>query len=291
MLIELSDLDTSSEHSMSDIDNGASKPPAHAHSSCSHPDQFDPETFIFGSDSGSIEVGDTAPSMTRISVPEHGMLSYSDVPSDCGDESDSYSETSIFPRLSCCKNEQNLPKLVVCANSKFYHANCFSCSICRNQIRPPGCFATSVRQHGDTILCTECAERLERRRKVCQVCHRQIEDTNAAVQLKPGFFLHPNCLHCECCSRTPEKARDFSICEGKDKSFVLCSDCISIMNGNGTPAPTDMYIGRFIKDILPINFVDRCQRCSGRFKNLGFMFQQQRILCVDCGLQVLQTQK
>ena len=271
MLIELSDLD-SSESCVQETHDDSTAP-----TTAPLPEPFDVENFLFGSDSGGIELDDL--SVPHLAIPEKEMFS-------CSDTDEDTESSPTAPHLTCCPNEP-LPKLVLCAHSKLYHASCFNCSICKNQIKPPGCFATVARQHRETVLCTECAERLETKKKLCKVCHRDIDNVKCAVQLKPGYFVHPACLHCACCSRTPGVAKTFSICEGQDKDYVLCSDCISVMNGNGTPDHVDSFVGRFIKDILPATFIDRCQRCRCKFKNLGFVFHQQMILCVECGFQYL----
>ncbi|KAK8835420.1 hypothetical protein M9Y10_020290 [Tritrichomonas musculus] len=200
-----------------------------------------------------------------------------------------------------CHPDEELPPVAVCMCEKLFHPECNKCSKCLKQCIRGKAFINKIDDsHNLNILCMNCAEEIDKNRIICQVCLEEIQKEeisnkkdrkNTATELRKRFWVHKECLHCQICGLSERKAYQCIKNRDKTKNYIICLDCASIMNGGGTLKTMDPFVGRFIDDILPSDFCKQCQNCHQKLTCNGFVFANQRILCVNCGRSLIQEKK
>jgi hypothetical protein len=175
------------------------------------------------------------------------------------------------------------PARALCLDGHLYHAKCVRCALCQSQIRPTACFVAAW--SSDPILyCPECAARVKERQKLCRVCRTAIG--SHGEQLHAALWAHAGCKHCYVCSRRVPQVRAFTVVFNKKEGFIVCSDCLAVMNGVDFGERVDSFVGKLIPNILPPTFRSHC-RCGKKFKNLVFVCVNNSAVCIDCRLPQL----
>lgn len=200
-----------------------------------------------------------------------------------------------------CHPDDPLPPVAVSMCCQLFHPECIRCRQCSKQIKQGKFFLKEIDENSNMVVfCMDCAQKIEKLKKICRICKEEIKDEeisnknekkNKATELKKGFFIHKDCLHCQICGFSKGKSFQCVKDKSKTKTYVICLDCASIMNGGGTSKKISPFVGRFIEDILPPSFSNQCQQCHKPLICNGFVFANQRILCTNCGMQFFQDKK
>lgn len=200
-----------------------------------------------------------------------------------------------------CHPDEPLPPVAISMCCQLFHPECNRCNQCSKQITKGKYFLKEIDScHNMQILCMECAQQIDKIKKICSVCREEIkneeisnknEKKNKAVELKKGFFVHKECMHCQICGFSKNKSFQCIINKTKTKTYIICLDCASIMNGGRISKNMKPFVGRFIEEILPPTFNNQCQQCHKPLICNGFVFANQKILCTNCGITFFQTKK
>ncbi|OHS97104.1 hypothetical protein TRFO_09674 [Tritrichomonas foetus] len=204
---------------------------------------------------------------------------------------------SQAPDHLSCHPEEELPKVALCVCNQLLHPECLRCVKCNNQIIDTNAFLRKIhRTQGYEIFCMKCARKMDAERMFCHVCHGEIryeqvhnkrKGQNTVVEFQKGLFVHKVCLHCQICGLSENRKFQCIYGKSKNSNYIICENCISIMNGAGTSDYIEPFVGRFIPEILPKKFEHRCHNCHSHLSCNGFIFANQSILCVKCGNHIL----
>lgn len=233
--------------------------------------------------------------MASEAIPDIFHIDFSDeLEEEEYDEDDSITEDYEKPneQLFCHPNEE-LPPIAMNLCSNLYHPECYICSHCSNQIKGSKVLVTEYHPvSGLKLACMKCAKEISRKLIICRVCHDEIpieeisnqkKSKNTAIELRKGVFVHKSCLHCEICGTLNSNNFQGVLNKAKNKMYIVCENCISIINGGGTTSYIQPYVGRLINDILPTDFGKSCEHCHQPLTCNGFVFSNQSLFCANCG--------
>lgn len=239
------------------------------------------ELSSFSSIDMGLDIEESSSESEELNSP-HNEPDFGNIDSD----SESNDDEVSYCRLACHPFDQ-IPKIATCAMGKLFHPECLVCSKCKSQLKPPYAF-TLITQAEIKLLCMKCAEKMDKSTHVCEICQSVINSLKHCKELKKGYFVHKDCIHCEVCSRSRELCKNFTVIEDmKGGNHIVCEDCVALMNGNDSPNPVDVIIGRFIPNIKSAKYRNNCQRCINKLQNDVFVYTNSTLLCADCGTKTL----
>lgn len=216
------------------------------------------------------------------------------------DNDDLSSSNQPISHLHCHPNDP-LPSVAISMCCQLSHPECNRCYQCSKQITKGKAFLRQISQNKEMkMLCMNCAQQIDKNRKTCHVCQEDIKDEeisnkkekkNKAVELRKGVFIHKDCLHCQICGFSKGKSYQCLRNKNKTKTYVICLECATLMNGGTISRNINPFVGRFIEEILPSNFSNQCQQCNQPLICNGFVFADQKILCANCGISFFHNKK